>query len=595
MATVSPPPSVSILLAGVTGEGAIRAGQILTRLVARCGFDVLAEPIPAAEFEGETASFRLRVGHEPPVTVGAPADLLVAFDAVSLLHWRSAPRRTGLWLLDADADEIASADAVPSEVVRVPIRRLARDATGSSRSQAWVAAGIAAGLLGLEPELAERFGGELASEDERRRGEPGAALRAGIRFALDALSKKPLRIGDGLRSREVRPESGAAGLVRGLLDGGVRYAAGVPDAACGSLLELLEAELAAAPPVSPQAPRIAATAETPALAASLALGASFGGAASVVVLGSSGAAAAAEVLTAAAAAEVPLVVVQVQAPAGGVRAPSLVEASDLLSTIHAGPASAPRCVLALPAASAARETAWVAVRIAERYQMPVHLLVSRGSLSTLYGRVVTKTDLPPLPRVERLPVAVGSGRFRRYEATPAGTSPMPIAGTPGLGFLATAGDHDAAGHPVGPGAEREAGIRKRMRKLETLRQDLDLDEFLRPAPTDVELEDYEAIAIGWGATRGAVAEGALLAAREGMRTLAIHPVVLHPLPRRLLERVRDRFDDRHVIVFEEGPGGDFARHLRADLGLRAQSVARFDGTPLAPADVLSKLREVFAR
>jgi pyruvate/2-oxoacid:ferredoxin oxidoreductase alpha subunit len=152
-----------------------------------------------------------------------------------------------------------------------------------------------------------------------------------------------------------------------------------------------------------------------------------------------------------------------------------------------------------------------------------------------------------------------------------------------------------AGRPVGPGELRELGIQKRWRKFELVRQELEAPPWilgLTPAP---QLEDYDAVVLGFGSTAGAIAEGVRLAAQEGIRALAVHPLALHPLPLRHLTRLSARFDAGAILVFDQNPGGDLARHLQAELGLRARSFRRLDGEALRPLDVLTRLREASAR
>jgi uncharacterized protein (DUF849 family) len=47
-----------------------------------------------------------------------------------------------------------------------------------------------------------------------------------------------------------------------------------------------------------------------------------------------------------------------------------------------------------------------------------------------------------------------------------------------------------------------------------------------------------------------------------------------------------------VIVPEVNYDGQFARHLRARLGLETISVTKYGGLPFAPAEIVARVREV---
>jgi len=66
--------------------------------------------------------------------------------------------------------------------------------------------------------------------------------------------------------------------------------------------------------------------------------------------------------------------------------------------------------------------------------------------------------------------------------------------------------------------------------------------------------------------------------------------VLHPLPADAIRGfVREL---KAVIVPEVNYNGQFARHLRAQMGLEVLSFTKYGGLPFAPAEIAARVMEV---
>ncbi|MBL8693986.1 MAG: 2-oxoacid:acceptor oxidoreductase family protein [Planctomycetes bacterium] len=587
-------PTVTLALVGDAGEGVLAAGEWLLHTAGRLSLDGLGERRGPLSFAGGVASFWMRLGASLPPSSGSQLDLLVEMDGVAddpgLVALRERLRRGALRIVDSESAPEREGTEPICEIARAPMRRLARDAHGTTRACPWVAAGVAAGILGLPGEAVERLMAEAASSAlgaERERQALLRSVRAGMRYAVDELSAKRIRTAFAVRERAAEVASVPQTLARALWASGVRVATAVGETATQPWIAALEA-------TRPQgAEATFQILEDANAAAAAAVGASFGGAISCAVLSSGALARAGECIAAAATAEIPFVIVAAQrgAPLG---APdSAWEQGDLWGCAAGGPGRTARAVLSVTDAGSVAFQAAEAVRIAQTYQMPCVLLVDAvlaGSVATTPRGVAS--GIEPL---RRRPSIDAPERFQRYAPAPAGISTMPMPGEPGFEFAATVREHDASGAPAPMGAAREAGIRKRQRKVDALRQELDMKLSWIGLAGEVELEDYEVVVIGFGSTRGALLEGAALAAREGIRALALPLVAIAPLPRRVLERVRDRFEESQILVFDGNASGDLAGWLRVEAGLRGKSIRRFDGTPFRPADVLAQVREVFAR
>jgi 2-oxoglutarate ferredoxin oxidoreductase subunit alpha len=552
--------SVTIAIRGDGGEAVEHARAILARLASSASLEVLSERIRPAAFQQNAAAVRVRIGRAAPPSVWVPLDGLVGLPGAGNQFLGEILKRGAICLLDSRAPAPRGLDPRLHEIVRVPAEESSRAAADGATVELFV--GALAGLLGFSEEFAASFG-ELRGASGEATGAMREAFERGLRLGNSAAPGRARAFSGSLVFRQSQLSSGAAALARGLVAGGARFFVGVPGAGVTELLDAVGEEISRRG-LSPAA--AVETADTADAAAAMAVGSSFGGVPAVWLTGASSLSRGGESLVFCGNSEVPLVAVAVQGAGPGGGLPPALDQGDLLSAIHGGPGQAPRAVFAPSDVRSAPWLARAAVRHTEESRIPTILLV----------------DSPLLDRVES---------FDPGEAEAGHAVDRPSIG----GNLVSGGERDADGRAVGPGETRASGLEKRWRRLEILRQRLESSNAMLGIAEDVSWEDYEAVALGWGSSAGAVAEGVSLALREGIRALAVHPRALHPLPHRLLVRIRERFDERHILVFEQNPMGDLARHLRAELGLKAQSHRGLDGWPLRPQEVLARLREVFAR
>ncbi|MFN0205984.1 MAG: 2-oxoacid:acceptor oxidoreductase family protein [Planctomycetota bacterium] len=585
---------INITICGESGEGIFRGGDWSGFVALQHSLRVAGQFVPPGRFQGGIAQYRLRAGEiltaDPLQSAGAGAarastDYCIAADFVTFRAVRDQFRRGSICIIDAEAGEIDAEERRFFEIIQLPLRAIAMEAGGAA-GLSFAFVGVVAFILNLPIEPVCKM---LESGHAERPG-AGAIARKAAQLAFNqashALAGRASRVRVELSTRPPRWENVMEQIAGGMVASGCRFASGVPDATGHPAMLALER---AAAKLNKKTEIVKFN--HPQDAAAAALGASLAGVPSVFITNSEGLAAASNIVAHAALAEIPLVVVNIQKPVPFGDAATGCGNRDLLSTIHAGPGQSPRAVLALSDPDTAFDISFEAARIAEEYQIPSILLVEAAALQQ-FSRAAETRDRMPVARRD----ARGLGEsYRRYESTPSGVSPMAAPGESGSGYVASAAEHDAIGRHAPPGRAREASQQKWLRKLEFLRSQSERSELLLGSALAPEVENYEAVIISWGMNFAAVSEGCALAAREGLQVYHIHPTLLFPLPRRVLNRARDRFDERHIFIFDENPGGDFCRHLRAELGLRGTSLRRLDGTPLRSSDVLANIRELFGQ
>ncbi|MBP2689869.1 MAG: pyruvate flavodoxin/ferredoxin oxidoreductase-like protein [Deltaproteobacteria bacterium] len=165
---------------------------------------------------------------------------------------------------------------------------------------------------------------------------------------------------------------------------------------------------------------------------------------------------------------------------------------------------------------------------------------------------------------------------------------MAVPGEPGITVVADSDEHTEDGHLTEDHAVRIAMVEKRMRKGEALAMET-LPPLVSGPP------EAEMLLIGFGSTKGVIAEAREILAGEGIAAAAVHlrQVDLRqvePFPAQAVSEILDRY--RTALTVENNRTGQLARLIRAETGREvAGTVARFDGLPFTPVEVAERVKE----
>lgn len=523
---------LTVRIEGEGGRGGSSIGEILARAAARCGYHIQCSRAFPAEIKGGRAWFQIRLSDQPVLWWGGTPDLELS------------DTRQGDWELRC---RIGSGSA--TQVLRAPVSplKIARDG-GTPRDANLVALGLVAATLGLDPATVLAAAGQRYS----RRGTTPTGLADRIRCGYEAAESAVEWVRWGVPPPQPAVRrlvlNGNEAVALGALAAGVRFFCGYPITPASSILEFMLGEL----------PKLGGTAlqmedEMAALAACL--GAAYAGKRAMVATSGPGFALMSELLNLAVNAEIPVTVVDVQRSGPATGQPSRSEQADLLYAIYGSPGDSPRAVVAPSDVREAFELTFRAVNWAESRQMPV-IVLSDGALSNRI-EAVPEPDWDALAQVRRLapPAGRSAAGFARYEPAPDGVSPMPLPGRDDLPYVAGGMEHSSDGQPSASAHEHRRMSRKRLAKLESLAAEFEAD-----TNCDGLVPGVRVGIIGWGSTRGAIAEATDRLRRQGYRLASVHLRFLNPLPGNRLSAWMSRLDT--VIVAEENHTGQLAQLLR---------------------------------
>jgi 2-oxoglutarate ferredoxin oxidoreductase subunit alpha len=560
---------INIKIGGAAGQGIQTIGSVLSKTFVRDGFHVFGNQFYLSRVRGGHNYFQIRVSDHPICAIREEADILVALDGASIKQ-HLGEVKDGFVV----ADEAIVTGDIPGNIVPVPLGKIAREVGGSKLFSNTVAIGAVLGILcydlatlnTLFSRIFSRKGEEVieknidaakAGYDYVKNGNTGEVCRfelnprpADGRMLIngnDAVGFGALAAGVQLiSSYPMTPSTGAMTFVAGYAD---RF---------NAIVEQAEDEISAL---------------------NMAIGASFAGVRAMTTTSGGGFCLMTEALGLAGMTETPVVIFLSQRPGPATGLPTMTEQGDLQFALHAAQGEIPRCILAPATPKDAFYQTIRAFDIADKYQIPVILMSDQYLADALctYDRFDLSgitIDRHLLSREDM------TGEYRRYEITESGISPRALPGQAGVLVVADSDEHNEKGHIDQTTDNRIRMHEKRLRKLEGLKEEMQMPYIHGPEGADFSL-------IGWGSTFGPLAEAVDLLNAEGVSSNLVHFSDIYPFH----EDVGTLLDGLNTTVCAENNAtGQFARLLRTEFGFETRKLLRYDGLPFAPKSILRELK-----
>lgn len=559
---------VNIRITGGAGQGVHTAGAFISRIAVAAGYHFHSTQDYMSRIRGGRNSYSVRVMDVPARAGRADADILLALDPGHLSHFLPELHPKGLALSDTPIN------VETGRAMVAPLKELAVSA-GSPILGNMVGVGIIARAIDvsidtLDRLLALEFQGEFFEKNRK-------AVRLGAAWASG-------RVSDAYRlpPAPFRPRlilAGNEALALGAVAGGCKFAAGYPMTPGSSILIGLSVD---GPPLG----LVFEQAEDEIAAINMAIGASYAGARSMVATSGGGFALMVEALSLAGMMETPTVIALGMRPGPATGMPTRTGQEELAFVLSAGHGEFPRLVLAPGSVKEAYELAFHAMETAEAHQVPCILLTDQYLADTAVDLDPEDLAVPPVRRriVRGAEVPRNAeGRYLRYALTESGVSPMAVPGDPGVTVVTDSYEHDEDGHLTEDHGVRLRMAAKMVRKEEGLASQT-LPPLLSGPP------DGEAVLIGFGSTKGVVAEAREILAREGVSAAVVHLRQVWPFPSGAVGEILSRYGT--ALTVENNRRGQLARLIRAETGrMVAGTVSRCDGLPFTPTELAREVKE----
>ena len=545
--------------AGEGGQGVVTASEMLARAAASVGYHTQTFATFPSQIMGGPTWTQTRVSTGPVLSPGDDLDVLVALNLEAYHTHCDEVLANGVILHDSSFEILSD-----NRAIGVPFDQLAKQA-GEARSANMVMIGALSHLVNMPLDYFEEF---VRNRFKGRDAIIEANIKA-LRLGHEHAATSEAQIGE--RGIPNKPDweqlliKGNEAISLGALAAGLEFYVGYPISPATTILLFMERNL-----VGPGKFAHQVSSEIESITALL--GAGFAGKKAMTATAGPGFSLMSEGLGLGWMAEIPVVVVDVQRGGPSTGLPTKTEQSDLLSVLHPSHGDIKLPIIAPGTVEECFFAAVKAINWAERYQGPV-ILMSEMSLAER-AQNIPKPDLSKLV-IENRNVFKGNNGYLRYEAPE--LSPMPIPGNPGS-YVANGSEHDPSGDTTHLSIRHVEMTQRRFGKLKLLEE----DEY------ESDNESATIAVMTWGGSKGTTREAYNTLRDQGEPIAWYYTMLLHPLPPRLLEELRQK---ELVIVPELNYQGQFASILRS-MGVRTESITQYTGLPFKVRDLVKSIKEV---
>lgn len=550
----------NILIGGAAGQGIDTLSALLERILKRKGYFIHSSKDYMSRVRGGHNFIQIRFGTEPVYSHWPVLDIIIALDRETADLHKGRLRESGVILCDE------SIEADDSRVLQIPMSRIGREINNIKASGS-TAVGAAIKLLGESMDFAEGVFGQKF--DGYNFESNFCAFTKGYEsvesiFKLDKPAEdKHILI------------NGNEAVALGALAGGVGFFASYPMTPATSIMKYLSMKQSYAGIVVEQS-------EDEISAVNMTLGASYAGVRSMTATSGGGFSLMVEGLSLQGITEIPLVVVDSQRPGPSTGIATRTEQSDLDFVLTAGHGEFPRMVIALRNPEDAFYQTARALNIADKYRILVILLTDQYLADS-------SSAIPPFDfgkiKIDRFIISkeeLGKDDYKSYKLTGNGVSPRIIPGKiEGIVAMADSHEHNEYGHISEAAEIRSAMMKKRMKKLEELANEIQEPDFF----------GYGAPALlltGWGSTYGPLREAVELLQKDGISAGALIFGDLYPFPSKLLKKYAGCA--KMLVNVEQNYTGQLARLIRQETGITMDySILNYDGRQLSAYGIYERV------
>ena len=564
---------------GQQGEGIESTGEIFATAMNRLGYHLYGYRHFSSRIKGGHTNNKITVRPEEVRFIADDLDILVAFDQETIDVNYKELTESSIILADAKFGP-QNPEECKAPLYAVPFTEIASE-LGTSLMKNMVAIGATAALLNLSEEVFQN----VVTDIFGRKGEEVVAKNMeAIQRGRAAIAEQ---IGDRVGAWELAPADGKRRMFMigndavafGALAAGARFMAAYPITPASEIMEYMIKKL-------PLVGGAVIQTEDEIAAATMAIGANYGGVRSFTASAGPGLSLMMEAIGLSGMTEQPLVIFDTQRGGPSTGLPTKQEQSDLMAMVYGTHGEIPKVIIAPSTMEEAFYDTIQAFNIAEELQCPVIVLTDLqlalgkqsvdafdySKIEIRRGKIVTPED------------PESKDYFKRYENTEDGISPRVLPGVQGGIHHVTGVEHDEQGKPSEATGNRRTQMDKRFRKLQHLRFD-------NPVHVNAPHEEADVLLVGFNSTRGALEEVQDALNAEGIKTNHAQVRLVFPFPADEMSALVDKA--KKVIVVENNATGQLANIMKMSIGghNKIRNVLKYDGTPFLPRELTNLVKE----
>ena len=567
--------TLTILIGGEAGAGILLSGRVLARVFSRGGlYTFLYAEYPSLIRGGHNFCV-LTVSGRKVYSQRLYVDTMIALDETTL--------REHLWRLKDNCillvDRKVRSENVEKgkiRIVELPLDQLLQSKKLLSITKNMIALGSLIATLGFDIGIMMDVINDVFKT--KYRSENLEAARLGYEYIKENfkhLQHPTLRLEIQKRLITI---SGNEAIAIGALLGGMKVYTAYPITPVSSILHFLAAN-------QEELDIVVVQAEDEIAAANIAIGAWYAGARAVVATSSPGFSLMCESIGLAGITETPLVIVMAQRQGPSTGLPTYTSQGDLGLVLQASHGEFPKIVIAPGDIEEALKLTSTAMNLAEKYQVPVIILVDRYLVES-YASIDYPKTIPSLKRyyvVEEKDVV-----FKRYAITKTGISPFTVPGMSSALVKVNSLEHDEYGFFTEKEEDANSMIEKRLRKSKVIRREIER--------ANLAIKVFgvgEETIVSWGSTKGPVLEAMNILKSRGIKMRYIQVILLAPFPKEKLTQLLKH--SKRALVIENNATGQLANLMKKYLDIEVIPILKYSGRPFYPEEIIEKIEEVMRR
>ena len=573
---------ISVMIAGMAGDGVLFTGNVLAKILKRQGWEISTYRDFPSNIRGEPTNYTIRASLEKIHGRGDDIDVFMAFNCDAILKHSKSMAERGILLCDGeDFVAVPPSKSKARTYHRFPLRKLAIGNFDNEIFKNMIALGALCYILDLEFRLVEQIISEVLL---KRKGKEVVrkniqAIHLGCEQAKELVAQEERH---PLKRRNDYDRiflSGDEAIAFGALAAGCRFFAAYPICPATEIWQWLAVYL-------PQFNGLVVQTEDELAALNMAMGASYAGARAMTSTSGPGGSLMMEGFGLAGMAEIPIVVVDVQRVGPSTGMPTKTEQADLSQWIYGSHGDFPRIVLSPGTVEECFEFTIKAFNLAEKYQCPVILLTEQD-----YGQGLRSAKRFDLSKVEiergkllSQEELINIKDFKRYEFTPDGVSPRALPGMKNGLHMVESNEHDERGYRDEDPDIRVRMMNKRMKKLKSASKDL-------IAPKIWGKKDSEIGIIGFGSTFGPIQEAITQLEKNGIKAKYLQMRTLWPFP---LKKVEEFIATcKKTFIVENNYSGQLSLLLKSQLRtpFYARNILNYSSQAFRPREISTQIQK----
>ncbi|KKR78380.1 MAG: 2-oxoglutarate ferredoxin oxidoreductase alpha subunit [Candidatus Curtissbacteria bacterium GW2011_GWA1_40_9] len=578
---------LSIKVAGESGQGINAIGEVVAKALKNAGYYTYGYREYPSVIKGGHASHQTDFSSHPINSSSEKTDVLLCFSRVSLHAYLQTLRTSGqiihmLPQLEFTLEEEKFIKKNMVKIAYLAADNIAKEVGGSAIMANSVMVGALWSLLNLPPKpLYKVLTAEFAHKKDVIKPNL-ACIKIGHEADLADLTKLDINFSRNNKRKDDALLTGNHLVALGAVAAGVRAYFAYPMTPSSSILTYLAN-------IYHDTSMLVKQLDDEISVAQFAIGANFMGTRALVATSGGGFDLMTESVSLSAMTETPFVCILGQRPGPATGLPTWTSASDLNLAIYAGHGEAARCVIAIGDSNSAYTVIQNAFNLAEKYQIPVIVLTDKQIAESLYQVENLQNDV----KIQRHLAASGDIENLtpqdRFKITESGISPRWLPGQSEATYVGNSDEHLADGSLTEDSQTSREMIQKRIRKLNTLLQEL-------PEPQLIGPENSKLTLVGWGSVKNTVLDVMQIWNEKFPQNNInyLHYEYIYPL--RLKKFNKLVFQKQPIILIENNAFGQLGQLITQQTGyLIKDKLLKFDGRPFFIEDITSYLEERYKK